>query len=311
MAFFTAASKADFQQQLQAALAQHVDESLLPQVRRFAEQFFGIVALSELTERRMSDLVGSTLASWRLLERFDPAAPKVQVFNPDYEKHGWQSTHSVLEVLHPDMPFLVDSVRMELTRRGYSIHTLQNSVLQVRRDAEGGLLELLAKGESTEDSSAESLIFIEIDRCASAAAMRELEQSLLGVLADVRLIVDDFAAMKDKAEQLHAWLGNLQHTDEGQLAEITDFMRWLAEDHFTFLGYEEFSVTQQADGGRIRYDEASLLGLSRNLRTGLDEADQLIMPQALAYLREPLLLSFAKAATPSRVHRPAYPDYVS
>lgn len=93
------------------------------------------------------------------MERFDPAAPKVQVFNPDYEKHGWQSTHSVLEVLHPDMPFLVDSVRMELTRRGYSIHTLQNSVLQVRRDAEGGLLELLAKGEGTEDSSAESLIF--------------------------------------------------------------------------------------------------------------------------------------------------------
>ena len=311
MAFFTAASKADFQQQLQAALAQHVDESLLPQVRRFAEQFFGIVALSELTERRMSDLVGSTLASWRLLERFDPAAPKVQVFNPDYEKHGWQSTHTAVEVLHPDLPFLVDSVRMELNRRGYSIHTLQNSVLQVRRDAEGGLLELLAKGESTEDSSAESLIFIEIDRCASAAAMRELEQSLLGVLADVRLIVDDFAAMKDKAEQLHAWLGNLQHTDEGKLAEITDFMRWLADDHFTFLGYEEFSVTQQADGGRILYDEASLLGLSRHLRTGLCEADQLIMPQALAYLREPLLLSFAKAATPSRVHRPAYPDYVS
>jgi glutamate dehydrogenase len=31
----------------------------------------------------------------------------------------------------------------------------------------------------------------------------------------------------------------------------------------------------------------------------------------VAYLREPTLLSFAKAAHPSRVHRPAYPDYVS
>lgn len=311
MAFFTAASKADFQQQLQAALAQHVDETLLPQVRRFAEQFFGIVALSELTERRMSDLVGSTLASWRLLERFDPTAPEVHVFNPDYEKHGWQSTHSVVEVLHPDMPFLVDSVRMELTRRGYSIHTLQNSVLQVRRDAEGGLLELLAKGDTTEDSLPESLIFIEIDRCANAAALRELEQSLLGVLADVRLIVNDFPAMKSKAVEVHAWLGQLPPTVDSQLAEITDFIRWLADDHFTFLGYEEFSVAQYAEGGRIVYDEASLLGVSRNLRTGLCEADQLIMPQALAYLSEPLLLSFAKAATPSRVHRPAYPDYVS
>ncbi|HAB65352.1 MAG TPA: NAD-glutamate dehydrogenase, partial [Pseudomonas sp.] len=86
---------------------------------------------------------------------------------------------------------------------------------------------------------------------------------------------------------------------------------WLADDHFTFLGYEEFTVVDQGEGGRIIYDEASLLGLSRHLRTGLEADDQLIMPPALAYLREPLLLSFAKAATPSRVHRPAYPDFVS
>jgi glutamate dehydrogenase len=311
MAFFTAASKADFQQQLKVALAQHVDEKLLPQVGLFAEQFFGIVALPELTQRRMTDLVGSTLASWRLLERFDPSSPVVQVFNPDYEKHGWQSTHSVVEVLHPDMPFLVDSVRMELTRRGYAIHTLQNSVLQVRRDGDGSLVELLPKGSSGDGSGAESLIFVEIDRCASAAALHELEQSLHGVLADVRLTVSDFPAMKAKAEEHHARLAMLQPADHAQLAESMDFMRWLAEDHFTFLGYEEFTVVEQGEGGRIIYDEASLLGLSRNLRTGLEADDQLIMPPALAYLQEPLLLSFAKAATPSRVHRPAYPDFVS
>ena len=32
MAFFTAASKSDFQHQLQAALAQHISEQALPQV---------------------------------------------------------------------------------------------------------------------------------------------------------------------------------------------------------------------------------------------------------------------------------------
>ena len=84
MAFFTAASKADFQHQLQAALAQHVSEQALPQVGLFAEQFFGIVALEELTQRRLSDLVGCTLSAWRLLEDFQPASPQVQVFNPDY-----------------------------------------------------------------------------------------------------------------------------------------------------------------------------------------------------------------------------------
>ena len=56
MTSFTAASKADFQHQLQAALAQHVSEKALPQIAQFAEQFFGIIALDELTQRRLSDL---------------------------------------------------------------------------------------------------------------------------------------------------------------------------------------------------------------------------------------------------------------
>ncbi len=143
MAFFTAASKADFQPQLQAALAQHISEQSLPQVALFADQFFGIISLDELTQRRLSDLAGCTLSAWRIIERFDPQSPQVRVYNPDYERNGWQSTHTVVEVLHHDLPFLVDSVRTELNRRGYSIHTLQTTVLSVRRGANGELLELL------------------------------------------------------------------------------------------------------------------------------------------------------------------------
>lgn len=104
MAFFTAASKADFQHQLQAALAQHISEQALPQVALFAEQFFGIISLDELTQRRLSDLAGCTLSAWRLLERFDHTQPQVRVYNPDYERHGWQSTHTAVEVLHHDLP---------------------------------------------------------------------------------------------------------------------------------------------------------------------------------------------------------------
>ncbi|WP_217433063.1 NAD-glutamate dehydrogenase domain-containing protein, partial [Serratia marcescens] len=69
--------------------------------------FFSLISLDELTQRRLSDLVGCTLSAWRLLERFDRDQPEVRVYNPDYEKHGWQSTHTAVEVLHPDLPFLV------------------------------------------------------------------------------------------------------------------------------------------------------------------------------------------------------------
>ena len=147
MAFFSAASKADFQQQLQTALAQHVDPKILPQLSLFAEQFFGIVALPELTERRMSDLVGSTLASWRLLERFDPSTPEVQVFNPDFEKHGWQSTHSVVEVLHRLMDIVGSSAlvrggsaasylmgELEYELRASTINTFGGGTNEIQRE---------------------------------------------------------------------------------------------------------------------------------------------------------------------------------
>ncbi|WP_137885442.1 NAD-glutamate dehydrogenase [Pseudomonas sp. 2FE] len=312
MAFFTAASKADFQHQLQAALAQHVSEQALPQVALFAEQFFGIIALDELTQRRLSDLVGCTLSAWRLLERFDHAAPEARVFNPDYEKHGWQSTHTAVEVLHPDVPFLVDSVRMELNRRGHSIHTLQNSVLSVRRNKKGELLEVLPKGTLGKDVLQESLIFLEIDRCANANELRALEHALLEVLEEVRVTVADFLPMRAKAEELLAWLGKAKlKVDGAELAEIKVFLEWLLDNHFTFLGYEEFTVVDETDGGHIVYDETSLLGLSKRLRAGLKKEELHIESYAVKYLREPVLLSFAKAAQPSRVHRPAYPDFVS
>jgi glutamate dehydrogenase len=312
MVFFTATGKTDFQQQLEAILASHVDAGVLPQVCRFAEQFFAVIALDELVERRLTDLAGCTLSAWRLLEGSRSETAQVRVFNPDYEKHGWQSSHSAVEILHPDMPFLVDSARMELARRGRSIHTLQNTVFSVRRNAAGELLELLPKGSTGEGVHAEALMFLEIDRCATASELHELQQALLDVLDEVRLAVSDFPAMQARAREA---ITRLEHcpveVDVEDVAEMKVFIQWLLDDHFTFLGYEEFTLEDEAEGGRVAYDEASLLGLSRRLRKGLSREDTHVEAATMAYLRQPLLLSFAKAARPSRVHRPAYPDFVS
>ena len=276
MAFFTAASKADFQHQLQAALAQHVSEQALPQVALFAEQFFGIVPLDELCQRRLSDLVGCTLSAWRLLERFKSEAPQARVYNPDYEKHGWQSTHTAVEVLHADQPFLVDSVRMELNRRGYSIHTLQNSVFSVRRNKQGELLELLPKGTTGKDVQHEALMYLEINRCANVGALKTLEKALQDVLAEVRLAVADFPAMKARAEALLAGMGKSKRKgDTAELEEVKVFLSWLIDNHFTFLGFEEFSVEEQGGVSRSVYDEGSLLGLSKMLRQGLPASERL------------------------------------
>lgn len=313
MAFFTAASKTDFQHQLQSALAQHLSEADLPKVSRFAEHFFGIISLDELTQRRFADLVGSTVSSWQFVDQFDGGKPKVRVFNPDYEKHGWQSTHTVVEVLQRDMPFLVDSVRMELTQQGYNLHTLQNSVWQVERNKQGKVTTLHAPGESSKNSVGEAIIHIEIDRCATTGEMKALEKSLHAALADVELAVSDFTAMKAKVVELIGWMGKAKlPVAKAELAEAKQFLEWLANDHFTFLGYEEFTLKTAKNGqAAVEYNAEASLGLSKSMRANLKPADTAVSEAAVSYLREPLLLSFAKAATPSKVHRPTYPDYVS
>ena len=96
----------------------------------------------------------------------------------------------------------------------------------------------------------EALMFLEIDRCSSAGELKALEKALHDVFSDVRLSVADFQPMKAKAQELLAWLDKAKLKVEGaELEEVKVFMNWLLDDHFTFLGYEEFTVADSADGG--------------------------------------------------------------
>src|SRR5690606_13544647 len=156
---------------------------------------------------------------------FDPAHPQVRVYNPDYERHGWQATHTAVEALHYDLPFLVDSVRTELKRRGYSIHTLQTLVLSVRCVAECELHEFLPKCSSGEGVSQESLMSLEIDRCANAAELNVLSKELEQVLGEVRVAVADFEPMKAKVQELLESIDNCQYdVDADEKAEIKSFL---------------------------------------------------------------------------------------
>ncbi|MCF5055307.1 NAD-glutamate dehydrogenase, partial [Pseudomonas syringae] len=191
-------------------------------------------------------------------------------------------------------------------------HTLQTTVLSVRRGKKGELLEILPKGTQGDGIQQESLMYLEIDRCANAAELNVLSKELEQVLGEVRVAVADFEPMKAKVQDLLAGIDASPFNIDGEeKAEIKNFLEWLVGNHFTFLGYEEFVVRDEADGGHIEYDASSFLGLTKLLRAGLTADDLRIEDYAVAYLREPTVLSFAKAAHPSRVHRPAYPDYVS
>src|SRR3954464_10897143 len=114
----------------------------------FARQFYRWVAPEDVAERDPLDLYGLALGTFNFARERAPGTPKVRVYNPRFEENGWQSTHTAVEIVTDDMPFLIDSVSMELSRRGFGVHLIIHPVLGVRRDDDGELIEILPQPPS-------------------------------------------------------------------------------------------------------------------------------------------------------------------
>ncbi len=71
--------------------------------------------------------------------KFKSGAPKLRVYNPQIQKDGWESTHTIIEIVNDDMPFLVDSVTMEINRQRLKAHLTIHPVIKTKRDADGEL----------------------------------------------------------------------------------------------------------------------------------------------------------------------------
>ena len=308
-------SRQDLLKQLQERLSARLEPTRAATVDAFARHFYATVPVEDLVDRRLDDLYGATLSIWQFLQHHDPQSPKVRVFNPDFEEHGWQSTHTFVAVLHEDMPFLVDSVRIELNRRGLTVHAIQNAVLAVARDERHQLQSLTSPRDENAPEARESLIVIEVDRHTDMALLEKIERNLHEVLRDVRTAVGDYDAM---CAQITESIQELEKNCPPQIdpddhEEAIAFLEWLLKDNFTFLGYDEYRLEDGELGDQLQRDNESVLGVFRldqpryceRIRTeeGVDEHN--------GYVLVPQLLSFAKSAHHSRVHRPTYPDYIT
>ena len=101
----------------------------------------------------------------------------MRIFNPDFEEHGGV-TYIFVAVLHEDMPFLVDSVRIELNRRGWTVHAIQNAVLAVARDGQHQLKALASPRDENAPDARESLMVIEVDRHSDPESLAKIEKQL-------------------------------------------------------------------------------------------------------------------------------------
>jgi glutamate dehydrogenase len=270
----------------------------------FARHFWARVEDDDLADRDPDDSAAMTIACLRLFQHRKAATADVVAENPEFERDGWSSPHTIVRIAHPDMPFITDSVLMELSHHGLITHHLQNVVFHGTRDAAGVLLTIDATATA---ANAEVLIYAEIDRLENDR-LAALEDRLRAILKDVRAVVGDFGAMKQRRRAIvDALLEHPPPVPVDEVSEAIAFLDWLENNNFTFLGYREFTF----DAGVIRQVRDSALGILRNRESATERrlADQ--PEETRGFLLERRLLAFSKSGTRSQVHRPAYPDYIA
>jgi glutamate dehydrogenase len=286
-----------------AALRKRVSKDQQVQAETFAKAFYKRMTAEEFMHHG-PDAWAALAADFLDLARVrKPGTAKVRVFNANLKQHGLESPHTMVQIVNDDMPFLVDSVTMALAEQGIGVHVLGHPVLKFQRDKAG---KLLAVGEGTP----ESLIHLEIDR-QPAEAMAGITDTIQKRLADVRAIVVDWNAMRTKMLQVADDLaGRKMPVSDAGRHEAQEFLRWAADDHFTFLGYREYEVTGKPGQEVLCPLEASGLGLLRGKDTRkprpLTSLAAHFMPQSGSV--DALILT--KTNGRATVHRPGYMDYI-
>jgi glutamate dehydrogenase len=282
------------------------------QAEEFVRQYYRRVPPEDLAELDPLNLYGAALAQWSLARHRDPGTPKVRVYNPEFEQHGWQSAHTVVEIVSDDMPFLVDSTTMELSGHGAGIHLLIHPVMRLRRAAGGELAAVLAPDAPAEEGTlAESFIHVEIDRRSGAPELEGLRERLLDVLHQVSAAVEDWPAMRRRATELIAELREPPPSlDREELEEAAALLAWMDDRHFTFLGFREYELVAADGEERLRRVPGSGLGILRDSAGDGHPGDSRLTARARALAHEPHPLVLTKANSRSTVHRPAYLDYV-
>jgi glutamate dehydrogenase len=289
-------------------------------VLAFLQRYYRHTAPEDLVDRDPVDVFGAAHSHYRLAENRPQGTANVRVLTPTVEENGWACSHSIVEVVTDDMPFLVDSVTNELTRQGRGIHVVIHPQMTVRRDLTGRLIELLPRHSGDDlphDAHVESWIHVEIDRETDRADLKQITADLLRVLSDVREAVEDWEKMRDAATRIAEGLdteplpGDLpgQETEEAR-----ELLRWLADDHFTFLGYREYELRDDDSLAALPGTGLGILRADPHHTEGekhpVSPSFERLPADARKKAREHKLLILTKANSRATVHRPSYLDYI-
>ena len=281
---------------------------------RFIRLFYANVPPDDILNESPDNLYGAALTLWSFGQARTPGEAKVRAHNPRPEEQGWHSSHTIVEIINDDMPFLVDSVTAALNGLGVEVYLVVHPILGVKRDAKGKVTSLsdsVAKGKG---QARESFMHIQISE-QPAARHDEITKRLDQVLHDVRAAVDDWQAMRAQLQNLVKRLETSPPPlPKAEIDEGVAFLKWLDDDHFTFLGCREYRFEGEGDAAVARVLPESGMGILRDEQVSVFDGLRNLgaLPgEVRDFVTQPVLLRCTKANRRATVHRPVHMDTVA
>jgi len=282
-------------------------------VEPLLRHYYDLADAEDLLARNVADLYGAVMAHWQTAQKFVPGTARLRVYNPNFEEHGWHSDHTIIEIVNDDMPFLVDSVAMEINRHGMTLHSAIHPVFRVCRDGRGAIESLGLGGSETATDSCrlESFIHFEVDRTGESTRLDALRFGIASALGDVRAAVEDWPRMRQIAQETVAGMAQSRDAGSPDAQEARAFLEWMLDDHFTFLGHRDYELIARDGQFFLRGVAGSGAGILREALRDPGSDDLTPLPAAARAIIEgasPIFIT--KANSRATVHRPGYLDYV-
>ncbi len=276
------------------------------QIDNFLRQYFVDVPVEDMegkSPKKMARAAVSHLEFGRVRKK---GQPLLRIFDPTEKRDGYTSLYTFVEMVNDDMPFLVDSVAAAINRQDLAIHITVHPVLRVKRDARGRLQDVL---DTSNGGHNESFIRFAVDKETDKQFLNILEHEIYKVLGDIRTAVADWAKMRGKMyEAITALKNGPTGTDPALRDETEELLKWMADDHFTFLGYREYKLHYRQEKVYLRPIDGTGLGILRSDDRGGRTVE--LTKEMRRYSRSKDWLVITKANSRATVHRHSFLDYI-
>jgi len=208
------------------------------------------------------DIAGAALAHWELADAATPAdRPRYRVINPLYERDGWQSSHTILQLNGRDRPWLLSSLSSALERDGHDIHIIVHPVVAISRAADGRIAALGDSASGASETQLESLIHVELD-CVEESGHHAIEALVAQVFATLDVIKRDEKSLREQLDQM---------AESVKDSEQSEFVRWLDERQFLCIGAGRIIPDLPPRGGKASAEQTPEPSIEKAL--GILDAD--------------------------------------